>query len=831
MIYYRLRVRNKPDDADLFILSSVPDDDNPYLTEPPNGDGQSIDPLTGAPTMGSYTFRFADASLAANTRVFTQYLADAYARQQLLGLRAYGETSTDGSSWDSLIPGYILRTSLPSAIEGEIAVGDTRRREVSKELFKEASTEFGRVTCVIGGPVRLGFGPIIEDYGGWKMEVTQINSSPGYVQIKILEGFDPRKDPENLFSPANDVPQAVADYTNDWARPYFEESTAWLGASTPIQGWFPRLRVRLEDRQDVGDVYIVKPLSEPEATTGPWWAPYGTSAHDLTRSGESSLWLPLEDENGVEWVDDNGIIVGDEFNVFVYALPISEENPLHYYGHPVDLWESVKKELGYVAGVDYDDSNLADLKATVGDDVRVALRITKPYKAPEFERDVIFGPFRLSERIDDGKLQLFSISLTSNPSPSTVITVDDLREDGDGQPLGRIWDVDEGTVVTAITIKQQIIRRWTTDEKDQPAIDSLITSPAPTDTLENSDDDIPAGMVNEVVIGNLPGMIVRHEADPDDVRPIPYSELLSSRGVEIFNTFGRGAIEGEAYCLPGFEERVGEEFIADFIHRPVASVSQSPVSQRGGERRVFITQRTETTEGPIVRFIDSGIEIGGGGDTGVGGGSEEETDPTAVTPDAPLAFGGSASASANWPDSYPQWRTLIQWEGHPPSDSTFVFLAEELLNPGVFSHLLSFVANGWTVRCRIRYSDGVDVSSFSSYSNEVTITVGSPPATPTDVPTDLVATSPVANEAHAEWTNTNAVLQIRINWQGTPDPDGVLRTYANVAGGTRLLAATTDEDDQATGSAVWARFRAQYVNSAGVAGPYSEWSEPVEITT
>jgi hypothetical protein len=58
---YRLRVRNGDDTADLFVITSTRDGENPYIAEPPDGDGESLDPLTGKVEVGSYTIRVIDA--------------------------------------------------------------------------------------------------------------------------------------------------------------------------------------------------------------------------------------------------------------------------------------------------------------------------------------------------------------------------------------------------------------------------------------------------------------------------------------------------------------------------------------------------------------------------------------------------------------------------------------------------------------------------------------------------------------------------------------------------------------------------------------------------
>jgi hypothetical protein len=105
--FYRLRIRAADDLSDALVLTSVPGGTNPYLVKPFAGDGRSFDPLTGEVTTGSYNVEVIDALTGANTRVVTAVLADVNARQQLLSRKAFGETSTDGSSWSPLFGGYV----------------------------------------------------------------------------------------------------------------------------------------------------------------------------------------------------------------------------------------------------------------------------------------------------------------------------------------------------------------------------------------------------------------------------------------------------------------------------------------------------------------------------------------------------------------------------------------------------------------------------------------------------------------------------------------------------------------------------------------------------
>jgi hypothetical protein len=210
--FYRLRIRAADDLSDFLVLTSVPGGTNPYLVKPITGDGRGFDPLSGEVETGSYSVDVIDALTAPNTRVITAALADANARQQLLSRKTYAETSTDGSSWASLYGGYINRAQLASAGVFSFSIGETRRIQANKEVFKSTVltkdingvpltfSQFDKTTCIFGGPIRGGF-LWVRDLGGWRFKVTQaVAGPPKYVQMKIVRAFDARKPEMGTFS-------------------------------------------------------------------------------------------------------------------------------------------------------------------------------------------------------------------------------------------------------------------------------------------------------------------------------------------------------------------------------------------------------------------------------------------------------------------------------------------------------------------------------------------------------------------------------------------------------------------------------------------------------
>ena len=89
-IEYRLRIRNastlaNPDGtSDVVSVSSAPSAPAPFIASAPSGDGQEVDPLTGAVRTGSYTVEIVDANTGTDgtgtIRYLTKLLEDAGAR-------------------------------------------------------------------------------------------------------------------------------------------------------------------------------------------------------------------------------------------------------------------------------------------------------------------------------------------------------------------------------------------------------------------------------------------------------------------------------------------------------------------------------------------------------------------------------------------------------------------------------------------------------------------------------------------------------------------------------------------------------------------------------
>lgn len=581
--YYRLILRNAADTADAVVISSYPGDANCFTVEPPSGDGPSFDPLKGSLVTGSYTYRVIDNGTTANA--ITPELADADARQQLLSRKALVKISPDGSTWTSLGFGYVNAVRMPRGNEFEFAIGDTQRKEVSTDIFKYATPGFPKTTAIIGGPIIGGFGSI-RDYGGWGYRVADVNGF-GYVQLDVISGriFDPRKaNVGSEFRNLSTVSTALADYTNAVARPYFEHSDQWIGAT--IHGSFPGLEARVQERDGTIVGYFT-PLARRTNVTLGYWFGKAVGVDLLIRNGTPSLYL---DQNGL---DADGVTplvwnpgIGDEYDIYIYIKQISQDNPLHYAGHPVDLWKAIRDE----AGIPYYNTAgyLNTIKALVGDDVRLELRIIESSKIGAFDERVIYGPFGLSTRMLDGARQLFSSRQKAAAVPVATLGLTNLRDPG------RPFDLDESTAIKRVVLKQIRLTPWSTAEQDQPPVDGIIALPS-TISIDNADTDNTTANAGEVTY-DIPGQISTLRSRLKGAHILSW---LSGVADEIFDRWGRGIIGGEFQCLHNVTALIGQELLANLPHMPVNNA-------RGGNRIIQIVGRTETPSGPNIKWLDAG---------------------------------------------------------------------------------------------------------------------------------------------------------------------------------------------------------------------------------
>ncbi len=390
LIQYRLRVRNAstladPDGTDdAFIISSVPTDTAPYIAAAPSGDGQEVDPITGAVRTGSYTVEIVDANTGTDgtgtIRYLTSRLEDATFRQQLLSRRAYVEIRTDGGAWSTLIAGYILGVRLISPMRYAIAVGDTRRVEQTQNIFSGGA--LGSYTtrgCVIGGPVTSDWGPV-KSRGGWKYRVAKSGND---VTLTFVEGYaatfnapvvtDWRKvvRPEQL--------EAIANYRT--VNPYaIGGGSSYVTAYTTSAFDFA-----------AGDWVVASGVVA-------WIGTSATNAAAVRALVVSDSQGPTLNVVNLYWPSCPHS-TGDTVYLSLTTTDVTETTPLYLDAHPVDIVTAIWTN----ARINYNPAALwvNRIRTLIGMNVRLACRFTDAPKIAEFLEQAIYGPFRVAGVVSD----------------------------------------------------------------------------------------------------------------------------------------------------------------------------------------------------------------------------------------------------------------------------------------------------------------------------------------------------------------------------------------------------------------------------------------------
>jgi hypothetical protein len=363
-IYYYLYLRNEADDDDIIVLSSDPDEPNALLCEAPEGDGQTIDPIMGTLEVGAYTWQAIDRFDGGDTYTITSLIADEDARNQLLSNKCIGKYSIDfGATKTQFHTGFLNDLKLGDAKTFTLIVGDTDRRERDAVLFKTITDTFDKVSNIIGGPVvadpevayqgtpTRAWGPII-DYGPAR-----------FIVIGNSGGGSPN--PANLVNPTNRVTLSLvggnlpprylgfqgvwngkipnpAEYIDQFAYQYYEEDAEGIYATTGAEssqpwGSFPQLQVKLRRTSD-SVVFTSFPIAQAtkkasSLITFPG-GPDGPVGDEQALVANSNDWLIVAWDVATMGAQP---ALGVLFDGWVRPLVISEDNPLHLRGHPIDL--------------------------------------------------------------------------------------------------------------------------------------------------------------------------------------------------------------------------------------------------------------------------------------------------------------------------------------------------------------------------------------------------------------------------------------------------------------------------------------------------------------
>jgi GH35 family endo-1,4-beta-xylanase len=607
-LVYGVRIRNVANTTDEWVFTSNPTDAAPYIAEPPTGDGQELDPLKGSVTVGQYRIKLVDWLTGPNTRAVTSILADVNARLQQLARLVFIETSTNGAPYVPLVAGYTSEVTMPDAMHFEFTIGNTRRIELNVKVFDIATPHFNGANCFIGGPIATGWGPV-EDKGPVLFVVTRV--SPAVVGIQWVAGPAPPTYQQINFNglpqSRHGLPTRTLQYIFKQTRYYSQPTDTWIasdgiyasysGNSGSIgNGVFAAL-YDFSSRALIGQFPMLAATGFGQPNwLGPFYDPLGNEAGN---PGD----YPIIDAAGgmnLNWPSTDAIpqpAAGTLFYCYMFPSIIDTDHPVHILMHPMDIIAALDLE----NGVMNDPASVAAVRQKIGPDTRLACRITKSSVMGDWKEQYVYIPFGVGGRVNAaGQMTYFTTRIMPNTPPTVTIGINDIRDD-----KTIAFDLDDQAACTTVTLSTL---RFVPDSKvagDQTAItpqifnttdgSSTIVGASPiTDTLEAA--ILFASDVFEAGLG-APFQATQDTALDD------FANAMAS---QIFGLFGQGANYCERNCLPSVTADVGDLVIVNLPDQPGASLTQSPIMQRGTPRVMMVIRRTETPAGPNLKLIDIG---------------------------------------------------------------------------------------------------------------------------------------------------------------------------------------------------------------------------------
>jgi hypothetical protein len=562
---------------------------HPYIAVPPQGDGQTLNPVTGEVQTGGFTIAVIDAEIAADTRVVTSKLADANGRNQLLSRRAYIEETEDGgTTWAVLMAGYVNSIRMVTAIRFEFTVGESRRVIQTTKVFQRAEPGFDRVSPILGGT--LGdFGPYTDD-GRPRWGVVEVSGD-----IVTLQWSGGNLLPAPIHENVPPIPDYNLKYINNQARHYIDTNNRIGGFPT-----CPGLTARLMDINTGPGLTSNPPAGFTEATADlmplgftfvPTVSFFAGGLSILTVDGRILLYWPAS--------RGDQPTVGDRFKIIVFPREISDRNPLHWTGHPMDLATGLLALRGEL----YNAASAAAVKAELAG-LTIEIRITAAWTLSDALEKIVYGPFGVAARTNDAGEQEFFTTRSDLPPPVDTLTNDDLFS-----PDGVAWATEEGSAINKVTFKTNLFTALPPGDPDpdpENPLDWIGVSDVTVIAVPDESEGAVFGdhTANYELPGNIVGMTTGSPEAPGAL-----DDFVALIGSDLFDFQGRGAITSEVSTRRGVTGAlIGETVTLDLAHLPTASPDQSPTSQRGTVPRIAVVlRRTPTPSGPILKLQDRGI--------------------------------------------------------------------------------------------------------------------------------------------------------------------------------------------------------------------------------
>ncbi len=620
--YYRVRIRNRADSADLLVLTSVPAGTNPYIKEPPHGDGASFNPMTNDQMVGSYTVLVTDAITSGTDRVITSQLEDVNGLLQLGFLKTFIEGSRDGATWGrTLLGGYLTVARLVDAATWELTIQGALRALDGVRLFNPQSTTL--ITdflaswpvrgCVLGGPVMNSYAkgagfPNLKDLGGWRMKVRAFGpDSFGTYRYQLA--------PVNVYGPPDFSPDHghIKDYAD-----VINQGVSQL----PIQNENGTTGFTTVNEAQLGSMWQGLFLlidGVPFAPIAPDYSP-ATGNIRTVDPANPFLFLASDFFAGNSLFAGQGLFarlhgqtpLTNDAIVKVRALTVlpSPISPVYLDRHPIDLLS----DLCTLAGIGFVDT--LGIKTLFGADLRETLRLANPA--------ITMGQLLKSAVYDlgiairsDASARVVPVATRKFSNALPTRTIDDTLVHEGSVSLPFEQDVSVGGLQT-VTFRQKVFGQagdsfsGGVPTRTDLALGRVVVSNALDGITEREDtytalnkdaNPLLSGAEEVAIAGQL-----RHSLAGQIAVDRTFWDTLAQ---ELFDRFGRSNEQGELDLKRG--DGTTDADLSDLGDEVLLSIKQLPnrnkrIGDDGsvGARAVQIIRLTETPARRPVRWSSSG---------------------------------------------------------------------------------------------------------------------------------------------------------------------------------------------------------------------------------
>ncbi len=682
-------------------------------------------------------------------RVVTSVLADAEAKQQLLSKRAFVEESTDeGANWTVLDNGgYINSVKLNDALLWEFTVGDSKRVEQSKRVFDRISDPvehplfigtMDRASCLMGGPIVGDWGAIYKDRGRPAFEVLDDFGPGGFNVGWTNDGGSLHSVYGEDGPPMRDH---VAAFINDSSREYVDPDVVLDTVGVVSFALAPGLICRIYDYDTSAWVTdatcILRRIFDGD------WGLVSTAGHF-----------------SIQWPDDaTAPSPGDKYRFAVFPRSISDRNPAHWSGHPMDLVANV---LDY-CGIAYNLASLQAMGESLGLDLKIHLRITTGETAQVFLENTVYGPFGVAARLNDAGEVEFVLSRSPDTVSSGTVTTADVPDPLEGNP----WFIEEASAANRVIVETQSfildIRR-----PDSATPFDAIRSAKITTELKAEGQDEQEIYGDKEVRFTLPGSIQQASAiltAGTQLAPGTLDRWAKALAQPLFDWQGRGAIRAELDLRRGVTTaKIGDVLTLDLEYFPSGN-------ERGTDpRRAVILRRTVKPDRVSLLLEDRGLA------------ASLECDP-AFTLAADATFPKTTvEVTVTNPDDLasPLRVEMAQGASEPSSAGQFVRLFVPNRDANPFD--LPAVCAGNTVWVRMRCEENGQVGTWTAWSSIDLADLTAPSAL-----------SAVVNNTTISLTWTNGETTYPVEILARLDADTTLHSVAVLpAGSTSYLLLLTE---------------------------------------